>query len=62
MLIKQKNLLLPKSLAHVGFDWIANSAASKNKSSVQPKFNGPEVLTSVKLYGEKFSKASNIVF
>ena len=61
---KTKESITLQKLGSRDFRQIANSVLNKGKSAIPPLFNGPEVLSSAsdkaKLFGEKFSKNSNI--
>ena len=61
---KTKESITSEKLGSCDFRQIANSVLNKGKSAIPPLFNGPEVLSSAsdkaKLFGEKFSKNSNI--
>ena len=61
---KTKESITSQKLGSRDFRQIANSVLNKGKSAIPPLFNGPEVLSSAsdkaKLFGEKFSKNSNI--
>ena len=61
---KTKKVHFSQKLGSHDFWQIANSVLNQGKSAIPPLFNGPEVLSSAsdkaKLFGEKFSKNSNI--
>ena len=64
MLLKQKDLSLPRKLT-LDFRGVANSVPNKGKSAVPPQFNGTEVLCSAsvkaKLFAKNFARNSNLV-
>ena len=64
MLLKHKNLSLPRNLALQDFWQIANSVLNIGKSTIPPLFNGLGVLSSAsdkaKLFAKNFSKNSNL--
>ena len=64
MLIKQKSLLLPRSLALANFGKLLSSVFNKGKSAILPLFNSFEVLSSAsdkaKLFPENCSNNSNL--
>ena len=60
---KTKELIIFQKLSSQNFWQIANSVLNKDKSTIPPPFNGPEVLSSAshkaKLFSKIFSKKSN---
>ena len=64
MLLKQKNLSLPRNLVLETFGEFLIDVLNRSKSAITPLFNDPEVLSSAfdkaELYTKNFSENSNL--